>query len=318
MSVRQAAEKWDISERRVRILCSEGRIDGVVRSGWAWNIPDVSPKPGDGRQLRHLKHLDLRFGAMDFSRLEKWQLELAQYAGDENEFLDLYKDIVLHILVSSFSFGELSFSKEDFSQLFSGRLVFEKELPVQLLALNCRAIFLRFIQQTGLGPLKGQRREGAMFHEQSLASLYKTMMQGIDDELTGAYREALILPGNPPPNDMRVFSVSVQMETLVTQYENEWSHFHPLVRGLFLFGELLRIRPFGRYDEIFATLVLGGELLAGGYPPAFVEISHLDEFRAALLLTRTHGNYQNAVRMLEQSLLYEFSQLAKKESDNGL
>ena len=33
MSVKQAAEKWGISDRRVRILCSEGKIPGVIREG---------------------------------------------------------------------------------------------------------------------------------------------------------------------------------------------------------------------------------------------------------------------------------------------
>lgn len=33
MTVKQAAEKWGISDRRVRTLCSEGKIPGVTREG---------------------------------------------------------------------------------------------------------------------------------------------------------------------------------------------------------------------------------------------------------------------------------------------
>ena len=29
ISVKQAAEQWRISDRRVRVLCEEGKIDGV-------------------------------------------------------------------------------------------------------------------------------------------------------------------------------------------------------------------------------------------------------------------------------------------------
>ena len=39
ISVKQASEKWGISDRRVRILCSEGRIPGVIREGRSWKIP---------------------------------------------------------------------------------------------------------------------------------------------------------------------------------------------------------------------------------------------------------------------------------------
>lgn len=49
ISVKQASEKWGISDRRVRILCSEGRIPGVIREGRSWKIPAEAGKPEDGR-----------------------------------------------------------------------------------------------------------------------------------------------------------------------------------------------------------------------------------------------------------------------------
>lgn len=45
----QAAEKWNISERRIQILCREGRIKGVVKFGRAWAIPVEAEKPVDAR-----------------------------------------------------------------------------------------------------------------------------------------------------------------------------------------------------------------------------------------------------------------------------
>lgn len=49
MTVEQAAEKWGISDRRVRVLCSEGKIPGVTREGRSWKIPADAKKPEDGR-----------------------------------------------------------------------------------------------------------------------------------------------------------------------------------------------------------------------------------------------------------------------------
>ena len=49
MTVKQAAEKWGISDRRVRILCAEGKISGVIREGRRWMIPADTRKPVDGR-----------------------------------------------------------------------------------------------------------------------------------------------------------------------------------------------------------------------------------------------------------------------------
>lgn len=49
ISVKQAAKKWGISERRIQKLCEESRIDGAIRFAHAWAIPKDAPKPTDGR-----------------------------------------------------------------------------------------------------------------------------------------------------------------------------------------------------------------------------------------------------------------------------
>lgn len=48
-SIRQTAEKWGISVRRVQVLCSENRIPGAIRIGYSWAIPSDAEKPSDAR-----------------------------------------------------------------------------------------------------------------------------------------------------------------------------------------------------------------------------------------------------------------------------
>jgi len=55
ITTKQAAEKWGISERRVQVLCVQGRIKGVVRLGWAWAIPIDAQKPYDKRLRKQNK-----------------------------------------------------------------------------------------------------------------------------------------------------------------------------------------------------------------------------------------------------------------------
>ena len=50
ITAKDAALKWGISERRVQLLCEQGRIDGVQRLGKAWAIPRESKKPADARK----------------------------------------------------------------------------------------------------------------------------------------------------------------------------------------------------------------------------------------------------------------------------
>ncbi len=49
MTTKQAAAKWQISDRRVLQYCNDGRIEGAEKMGNTWLIPKNSQKPVDGR-----------------------------------------------------------------------------------------------------------------------------------------------------------------------------------------------------------------------------------------------------------------------------
>ena len=49
ITLQQASEKWGISERRIRTLCTEQRIEGATKIGPIWVIPEGVAKPEDRR-----------------------------------------------------------------------------------------------------------------------------------------------------------------------------------------------------------------------------------------------------------------------------
>ena len=49
LKIEQIAKEWDISIRRVQLLCSQGKIEGATRFGRVWMIPKNAKKPVDGR-----------------------------------------------------------------------------------------------------------------------------------------------------------------------------------------------------------------------------------------------------------------------------
>ena len=49
MTLKEAAEKWGIGDRRINTLCLEGRIEGASKIGNLWAIPVDTPKPDDNR-----------------------------------------------------------------------------------------------------------------------------------------------------------------------------------------------------------------------------------------------------------------------------
>ena len=53
ISAKEASKKWGISQRRVAVLCSEGRIEKAPMVGKMWLIPKTAKKPEDGRISRY-------------------------------------------------------------------------------------------------------------------------------------------------------------------------------------------------------------------------------------------------------------------------
>mgnify|MGYP002304722740 CR=1 FL=1 len=58
VKVTQASEQWRISDRRVRILCQQGKIEGVIKKGRSYFIPcnavsRLTGVPSVTKQYRH-------------------------------------------------------------------------------------------------------------------------------------------------------------------------------------------------------------------------------------------------------------------------
>ena len=49
LSIREVAEMWNLSPRRVQKMCADGQIPGVTKFGRSWVIPDGTEKPQDKR-----------------------------------------------------------------------------------------------------------------------------------------------------------------------------------------------------------------------------------------------------------------------------
>lgn len=71
MTVKQASEKWGISERRIRTLCSDGKISGAYQEKRMWHIPIDAVKLVDGgykSQESILSQIDRKKAELDKCR----------------------------------------------------------------------------------------------------------------------------------------------------------------------------------------------------------------------------------------------------------
>ena len=88
-TVKQASEKWGISDRRIRVLCSEGKIPGAYREGRVWKIPVDAKKPADGRYKSKeslLEQIDRKKVELDSRR----PLTAGEFARLNEEFIVEY------------------------------------------------------------------------------------------------------------------------------------------------------------------------------------------------------------------------------------
>lgn len=58
-TVSEFSKLWNISERRIRALCSDGKINGAIQEKRSWKIPSNATKPDDGRFKKSENLLEL-------------------------------------------------------------------------------------------------------------------------------------------------------------------------------------------------------------------------------------------------------------------
>lgn len=261
ISVKEAAQRWGISERRVRALCESGRIEGVTRCGeWVWSIPAGTQRPADGRTLRYIKNRNLRTGVQDYhevdalrKRLKQTQLTDEQKAG---------------VILQALTYADINVNTENISETFKLNKQ-EISLSTQIEILNMR------------GALSNLPVE---ISEKSITNLNSRILMSVDEKNGGNYQ----LRGTE----------AQEMEAMLEQYAGAWSILHPVARATFLFAEIIRIQPFVKANIETAFVLLASELVKAKLPPAIFDAEQIPELKAALASAEIRGNTQTLVSMI--------------------
>ena len=262
ISTKEAAQKWGISERRVRSLCSEGKIEGAARCGdWIWSIPAGTQKPADGRTLRYMRNRALRTGSQDYREADKLRSNANQYS--------LSTDIKVQMVQEALVYDNTDISHEQVLGIFNLENQADVPLEKQVLALNMRSALSSI-------PFD--------LNEKRLLELHSRMLMSIDERSAGVYK----LGGTQ----------NQETEAMLEQYSGPWSVLHPIARSAFLFAEILRIQPFEKGTAEIAFVLLANEIYKAKLPPAVFGATKIDELKAALASTAIRGNSQMLVSMI--------------------
>ncbi len=289
IGIKEAAAKWGISDRRVRLLCQEGKIEGAIKLEWSWTIPADTPKPFDGRSMRHYKNFDLRLGTIDITTLNELK-EKHPVTSDEasSSQFGLLSENALELALE---LGKIDFQSKNVQKVLSGRVVSSRPLKDLLLYVNFRHVLRDFL----VNPQE--------FDTPFLLYVHRSLLQGVDDFEGGRYRDGFAETAIRGKDNLKV---NLQMETLLRQFEGEWKKLHPVYRAVIFFSELMRIKPFEEYNELFAILMLCCILLSSGYVIPSFDYTLVNELNAATSLAFRRGDIQSLARIVERCLIESY------------
>ena len=54
LTTTEMSKVWEISSRRISLLCAQGRVEGAFKKGKTWLIPEGTKKPEDPRRIQKM------------------------------------------------------------------------------------------------------------------------------------------------------------------------------------------------------------------------------------------------------------------------
>ena len=304
MTTKEAVEKWNISERRIRQLLQDGRIEGAVKVGNSWNIPIDAEKPVDKRIIKpddnkFIIDLDDNY----FDEVDSLKRELDSKRPIPKETLKSLKESInLEWTYNSNGIEGNTLTLRETQVVLEGITVGGKSIKEHLEAINHEKAILF---------LDDLVKDNEPISEWNIKNIHQLILKDIDNENAGRYRkENVTIKGatHIPPNYLKVPEL---MEKLILTY-NTWSEYHPIIQAALLHGELVKIHPFvdgnGRTSRLLMNLVL----MNNGYNPVIIKKESRLKYYEALDKAHTTGNYIDFVKLitkLEIEMLKKYLEL---------
>ena len=130
MTAQQAAKKWNISDRRVRVLCSEGKVEGAEKQGKSYRIPSNAVKPADSR-----KRGGNPLPEKDISGYLKWENNVVGLIDKANNVIFIEPEY--NEVVSIYTHGNRCWTQEQFTEFLTERVVSRDRRDIERILFRC-------------------------------------------------------------------------------------------------------------------------------------------------------------------------------------
>lgn len=292
LSVNEVSEKWGISNRRVRALCIEGRIEGAVKIGRSWSIPEDVVKPVDKRETKKSKYIGLEY---DFSLIDEMKRDIDSYRPlSENLAKSLHEKLIVEWTYNSNAIEGNTLTMSETKVVLEGITIGGKSVVEHLETINHREAIL-FVQDL--------INRNEKLTEWNLKGIHSLILEGIDNVNSGKYRKENVIIGGAKHIPPKHYELNDLMQRLFIEYEEEWRDYHPIVKATLLHGEFVKIHPFVDGNGRTARLLLNFELMKHGYTPIIIKNERRAEYYDVLDMAHTTMNYGPFIKLVSEFVI---------------
>jgi len=254
MTAKEAAEKWGISDRRIRILCSERKIPGAFQEGRGWKIPIDAEKPADGRYRAKesiLAQIDLKKSELDGRR-----------PLTEGELERLNEEFIVEYTYNSNAIEGNTLTLRETDLVLRGLTIDKKPLKDHMEAVGHKEAF-EFVSQLV--------KDNAPLSESIIKQIHFLVLADKKDD-RGVYRRVPVRIMGAHHEPVQPYLIEPKMEQLLHDYQKSSEH---IVTKLARFHiEFEGIHPFIDGNGRTGRLLVNLELMKAGFPP--IDIKYAD------------------------------------------
>lgn len=253
MTVKTAAEKWKISDRRVRILCAEGKIPGAFQEGRGWKIPCDAVKPADGR-FRSTESL--------LSQIDRKKIELdSRRPLTEGELERLNEEFTVEYTYNSNAIEGNTLTLRETDLVLRGLTIDQKPLKDHMEAVGHKEAF-EYVSELV--------KERALLSESIIKQIHYLVLADKTED-RGVYRRIPVRIMGAQHEPVQPYLIVPRMEQLLHEYEESTEH---IVTKLAKFHiEFEAIHPFIDGNGRTGRLLVNLELMKAGFPPIDIKFT---------------------------------------------
>lgn len=253
MTVRQAAEKWGISDRRIRTLCSQGKIAGAYQEGRGWKIPIDAVKPVDGRYKSKESILD---------RIDKKKAELdTRRPLTAGEVARLNEEFVVEYTYNSNAIEGNTLTLRETDMVLRGLTIDKKPLKDHMEAVGHKEAF-DFVSDLV--------KENQSLSESIIKQIHYLVLADKKDD-RGVYRRVPVRIMGAKHEPVQPYMIAPSMEQLLERYACSEEHIIPKLARFHI--EFEGIHPFIDGNGRTGRLLVNLELMKAGYPPIDIKFT---------------------------------------------